>query len=96
MTGPTPITARQRTLPRATGAPLACALRATAICLLTPVVVLLGLLTLAGLAILGAAALLRSGVTSMRRPDGDATPVLPLYARAATESGDARTLRQAA
>ena len=95
MTGPTPITARQRTLPRATGAPLACALRATAICLLTPVVVLLGLLTLAGLAILGAAALLRSCVTSLRRPGGDPGG-LPFDARAAAESGDARALRPAA
>jgi hypothetical protein len=95
MTGPASITARQRTLPRATAAPLACALRVTAICLLTPIVALLGLLTLAGLAILGAAALLQSSATSLRRRDVAATPGLPLYARAAAESGDARAVRQA-
>ena len=95
MTGTTSITARQRTLPRATGAPLACALRVMAICVLTPIVALLGLVTLAGLALLGAAALLRSSVTSPRRRDA-ATPGLPLYARAAAESGDARAVRQAA
>ena len=61
-----------------------------------PVVVLLGLLTLGGLALLGAAGLLRSLAASMRRHGDGATPDHAFYARAAAEAGEARALRQAA
>jgi hypothetical protein len=92
MTATTSITSGQGVLVRA----LACVLRAAGICLLTPIVVLLGLLTLAGLAILGATGLTRSLATSIgRRGDGDA-PDVTFYARSAAEAVDGVAARQAA
>jgi hypothetical protein len=77
-------------------AALALLWRAATICLLTPVVVLLGVATLAGLALLGAARLLRGAATVLSRPGGAGAPDVPLYARAAARAADRRAARQPA
>jgi hypothetical protein len=76
---------------------LAFVARALTVCLLVPVVVLAGLSTLAGLAVVGSARLVRSRLPSWRptaglRPAAD----IHLYPRAAAEGIDGAAARRAA
>jgi hypothetical protein len=77
-------------------AALALLWRAATICLLMPVVVLLGVATLAGLALLGAARLLHCAATATTRAGDTVSPDVPFYARAAAEAADRRAARQLA